>query len=900
MKNPLLPCTFALLAACASAAPVAERAAPDPTHALTLRQPAKHWASEALPIGNGRMGAMLMGGVEQERIQFNEQSLWSGDNNWDGGYDCGDHGFGAYRNFGDILISWGASGAPEVTSPSGHEAGNGQRIENTLDGKADTKWCVEGPGASVSWQAFFPKAQTVKSYTITSAADVPARDPQTWVLEGSMDGATWKKLDRQALGKPFETRGQAKTFAIAAPAPCKFHRFTFATAGLSHFQVADIALAGADFAPAEEKTVPADYVRRLDLRTGIHTTTFTQGGVRFTREAFASHPDQVMVFRYSADKKGALTGRINLKSAQKAATNATGEQLSFAGEMPNKLKHAAVVRVLHTGGKTAGADGALSFENCDSLTLLVDARTNYKPDFAAGWRGEDPLPIIEKELAAAQVKSYDALRTTHAKDVAALMGRVTLDVGATDPAVLALPTDVRLHRYVDDGKPDPDLEESLFQAGRYFLVGSSRAGGLPANLQGLWNDSNTPMWASDYHSNINLQMNYWSAENTNLSECHEPLIDYIAAQAPAYRLATRKAYGEKTRGWTVRTSQSIFGGQAWEMNIPSGAWYATHAFEHFAFTQDKDYLRRVGYPMLKESCEFWEDRLKRMPDGTLMAPQGWSPEHGPREDGVTHDQQIIWELFDDYLQAAKALGVDADYQKKVADMQAHLAPNKIGRWGQLQEWQTDRDDPGDRHRHTSHLFALFPGHEISVAKTPELAKAARVSLLARSGDTDDGPLRKPYTFRSMPNDSIYGWVWAWRACMWARLGDPERAYTLVQGKMGNSYCNLMGSNVPYFWKPGMYRNQELIQLDNSFGITAAMAEMLLQSHAGEISLLPALPKDWAAHGSFTGLKARGDYTVDCAWVDGKVTQYSIHAGKNAKAGKVKVQINGEVTEVKPE
>ncbi len=890
-----LPIAALLLASCtAFAAPTPPPVPSDAAHTLHYRQPAQKWASEALPIGNGRMGAMLFGGVEQERIQFNENSLWGGDNNWAGGYDCGDHGFGCYRNFGDIKIQWGGLQGPEATSPSGHAAGNGQPLDAALDGKADTKWCVEGPGNTVSWQVLLPAAQMVKSYTLTSAADVPARDPKAWVLEGSADDATWTELDRRNPGQPFAARGQTQSFDIAHPAACKYYRLSFDTKGYSHFQVADIALAGVVFAPPVEKSVPADYRRALDIRTGIATASFTQNGTHFTREAFASHPDQVMAFRYGADKAGALSGRIQLKSGQAAKTVATEEGLSFAGQMPNTLKHACALRVLHTGGSVRVAGDALVFENCDSLTLLVDARTDYKPDYAAGWRnGKDPLAEARKELAAAQLKPYDALRAAHVRDCASLLGRATLDVGATDPAVAALPTDVRLHRYVDDGKPDPDLEEMMFQMGRYLLASSSRPGGLPANLQGLWNDSNSPMWASDYHSNINLQMNYWPAENTNLSECHESLIDYIAAQAPAYRVASRKSFGDKTRGWTAQTSQSIFGGGGWEWNIPASAWYATHAFEHYAFTQDQAYLRQTGYPMLKECCEFWEDRLKKMPDGTLMAPNGWSPEHGPRADGVMMDQEIIWELFDDYLQAAKALGVDADYRKKVADMQAHLAPNKIGKWGQLQEWQADMDSPGDRHRHTSHLFALFPGRQISVARTPELAKAARVSLLARSGDTD-GPGRKPYTFRSMPGDSIYGWVWAWRAALWARLGDAERARVMVQGKMGNSYANLMGSNVPYAW------HQELIQLDNSFGITAAMAEMLLQSHAGEISLLPALPKAWAAKGSFTGLCARGDYTVDCAWVDGKVTQYRIRAGKNAKDGKVKVRVNGEVKEVTPQ
>ncbi len=264
----------------------------------------------------------------------------------------------------------------------------------------------------------------------------------------------------------------------------------------------------------------------------------------------------------------------------------------------------------------------------------------------------------------------------------------------------------------------------MFQYGRYLLASCSRPGSLPANLQGLWNDSNSPPWASDYHSNINVQMNYWGAEATSLPECHQPLLDFISACAEPCRIATRKTFGEDIRGWTARTSQSIFGGNGWQWNIPASAWYAQHMAWHYAFTQDEEFLRRQGYPMVKEICQFWEDHLKQLPDGSLVAPHGWSPEHGPREDGVMHDQQIIWDLFQNYLEMARALDVDADYQQKVADLQTRLAPNKIGRWGQLQEWQTDRDDPNDTHRHISHLFAVYPGQQISLTETPDLARAA--------------------------------------------------------------------------------------------------------------------------------------------------------------------------------
>lgn len=703
---------------------------------LWYKQPAQKWSDEALPIGNGRMGAMLFGGVSQERIQFNEQSLWSGDNNWDGKYELGDHGFGSYRNFGELILDFNFSGEP------------------------------------------------------------------------------------------------------------------------------------------------TGYMRSLDIATGIHTTIFEINGIKFIREAFASYPDQVMVFNYTSENKKMLSGKIALASAQGATTTASENSLTFSGEMPNKLRYAATVQIKHQGGKIRIEENLLAFENCNSITLLLDARTNYKPDFQSNWRGAAPLPLIEKELAQAFRLGDQKLLGRHIQDITKLTRAAQIEIGSTDSPTLLLPTDERLKKYAGGGA-DPDLEELMFQYGRYLLVSSSRPGGLPANLQGLWNDSNNPAWASDYHNNINIQMNYWAAESTNLSECHLPLIDYIVAQQEPCRIATRKAFGEKTRGWTARTSQNIFGGNGWEWNIPASAWYAQHLYEHWAFTKDNNYLRQTAYPVIKEICEFWEDRLKEMTDGTLLVPMGWSPEHGPREDGIMHDQQLVWDLFQNYLEAAQALDVDPDYQKKVADMQSRLAPNKIGKWGQLQEWQEDRDDPNDQHRHTSHLFAVYPGRQISTTNTPELAKAAILSLRSRSGNYGTNE-NSPFTVESTVGDSRRSWTWPWRCALWARLGEGERSGVMIRGLL--TYNTL----------PNLFCNHPPFQLDGNFGIPAAMTEMLIQSHAGGIELLPSIPKSWAATGSFSGLRARGGFTVDCKWKDGKVTWYQI---RSAKPEKVKIRINDEWIEI---
>jgi alpha-L-fucosidase 2 len=658
----------------------------------------------------------------------------------------------------------------------------------------------------------------------------------------------------------------------------------------------------------------SDYRRELDIGKAVQTVNYVSDGVTYTREYIASHPDQVLAFRFTADKPGALAGEIWLDSMHRSEiaaeqghskeameaiiTKAAGQTLTLTGESKDlfwwpavlkkglrgreyvgdeiiNLSYEAQARVSHDGGKLSTRDDRIVFSGCNEVIVLLAADTNYLNDRAKGWRGPHPHDRITKQLGDASAKSYDELMKSHVADYQDLYNRFSLNLGDTDPAKLKLPTVERVSSYQPGN--DLGLETLLYRYARYLMISCSRPGhgGLPANLQGLWLFHLRPAWLCDYHTDINLQMNYWFVDQANLSECFLPLAEWLDSIRGVRKEETLKVLGVK-RGWLMRSENGVFGGSTYYFQKGDSAWISQNLWDHYAFTRDKEYLKTYAYPIMKEISHFWLDHLKELPDGTLVVPDGTSPEHGPKKDektgevviveghrthldGVSYDQQLCWDLFNNTIEASQMLGTDEDLRKQLMEKRDRLLGPKVGRWGQLQEWMEDVDDSKSQHRHVSHMLAIFPGRQIHPSTAPEFANAAKVSMEARG----NGPT---------------GWSKVFKACVYARLYEAEHSYGLISDLLQTKcHGNLWTTHPPF-------------QIDANFGYAAAINEMLAQSHTGEIHLLPALPKAWPK-GLVRGMRVRGGFELDMQWDDGILLDAEVR-NVSGTDGKFRVHYKG--------
>jgi len=715
---------------------------------LWYNKPATKW-TEALPIGNGSLGAMIYGGIENDKIQFNEETLWTGAPN--------DYAHkGAYKYLDQIR-----------------------------------KLLAEG------------KQEEAEKLALDEFMSVPL---------------TQKKY--QAFG--------------------------------------DLNL---HFPVVKES---ANYHRELDLKNAICRVTYKADGVNYSREYLSSYPDQVIAIKLTADQSKALNFSMDLDALHEAkSTEAHGNSIILKVQVKDgALRGVAVIKVISDGQVTASAS-QLTVSGAKNATIFLSAATNF-----VNYKDVSGNPELKTAtvLKTATAKSYDQVRKSHMADYQKLFNRFDIQFAANDNA--KLPTNERIVSFSKEAN-DPQFLALYIQYGRYLLISSSRPGTQPANLSGIWNDSLAPPWDSKWTVNINTEMNYWPVEIANLAECQEPLYKMLADCAETGKIVAKEHYN--ATGWVLHHNTDIWRGTApinhsnhgiW---VSGGAWLSRHLWEHYQFSQDKKFLADQAYPLMRGAAEFFTQFLVKDPKtGYLISTPSNSPENGGLVAGPTMDHQIIRALFRSCIEASEILGTDQPFANKLREMLPLIAPNQIGKHGQLQEWMEDTDDPNNHHRHVSHLWAVYPGNEINWQQTPDLMKAARQSLIYRG---DDGT----------------GWSLAWKINFWARFLDGNHAYDMLKLLFrpvqventvytggGGTYTNLFDAHPPF-------------QIDGNFGAPAGMIEMLVQSQLNEIAILPALP-DALTEGKIYGVCARGGFELTFNWSNGKLQNLNVlsKAGQKCK------------------